>query len=141
MKASIHGYYGALISKDVDTMLSFCSEDVTLDWESFTFRGRSEVKAWAEEFGRIFSEIMIVEIKLEVQRSTAKHDFIIVVSALDGRKGLAPAMGTYSFNEGKIQHVQTILSWDLIFSAKDNRLNPENSFVRAISALRFRLST
>jgi len=142
MKAAIRGAYRALISRDVGLMLSFFTEDATLEWASFTFKGREEIRGWAEELVRMFSNIKILEIELVAKGSTAKHEFAIAVTVPDGRKGLLPAMGTYDFNDGKIQRLWITLSWNLIFSREKDRLDldPENVFVKAISSLRWLLS-
>lgn len=123
MKAIIHNTYEALMNKDFETMLSYCSEDVTLAWASFIFEGKNTVRQWAEGLWQMFSEIKFLEKKLVVDRSAARHDFIIVVTTRAGRKGMLPATAIYVFKNNKIQTLQIAISLGfLYFTKKDLEL-------------------
>jgi len=113
----IRDAYRALVRGDVDRMLSFCTDDVTLDWGPFTFEGEEEVRQWEEELRRMFPEIGILETRLEVHGSTAVHEFIIEVTTPEGRRGILPVTGNYDVKDGKIQRISiTLLRGALIVS-------------------------
>lgn len=105
IKATIHNVYEALKNKDVETMLSYCTDDVTLTWGYFVFEGKNAVKRWAEEMLQMFPEIEHEDDKITVNKNIARHNFVLVVTTTSSRKGILPAMATYDFNNEKIQHL------------------------------------
>ena len=116
----IHGFYRAIINKDVDRMFSFCTQDITLRWASFTFKGRTEVGRWLEELYKLFTKMGIEEANLVINKNEAAHDFVIRVTTPNGRRGILPTKGSYKLKDGKLQEIQMTPSWGfLIFSREE----------------------
>lgn len=110
IKATIRSAYRALLSGDVEGMLSFCMKDTTLNWGPFIFKGRAEIRRWAKELRKMFPTMRIRETELTVHGSKATHKFVIDFTAPNGQRGRLPVMAEYNFKDGKIQHIQMTLS-------------------------------
>ena len=105
VEASIQGFYDALMNKDLEGLLSFCTEDAILMWASFTFKGREEIKRWAMEFGEHFTKLTLENISIVQAKDYTIHRFNITITLPDERKGWAPGVGRYEFKNGKFQRI------------------------------------
>ena len=47
IKETIHNFYRALITGNLEDVLSICTEDVVLNWASFIFKGKDGIRRWA----------------------------------------------------------------------------------------------
>jgi hypothetical protein len=115
----IRSAYTALLSGDIDGMLSHCTNDVTLNWGPFTFEGRSELRRWAEELREMFPTMRIRETKLMVQGSKASHDFLILFRAPNGQQGRLEIRAEYTLKNQQIQYIQTTLSLGVLTFEKE----------------------
>jgi hypothetical protein len=115
----IRSAYTALLSGNIDEMLSFCMNDVTLKWGPFTFEGRSEIRQWAEELRKMFPTMRIRETKLLVHGSTASHEFLILFTAPNGQQGRLEIRAEYTFKNEKLQCIQTTLSLGVLTFEKE----------------------
>lgn len=59
IQATIHNACQALINKDVDTFLSYCTDNVSLVWGPFSFERTDGVKQWAKELGQMFPKLVL----------------------------------------------------------------------------------
>jgi hypothetical protein len=119
IKQVVYGFYQALSLKNLDNIKSLLSDEATLSWGPYDFVGKESILAWANEFFELFPFISIKEKKLEVNESTAKHEFMIAFLTAQGRKGWLPCESTYTIKDGKIHQLKVKLLHGFLAVSKD----------------------
>ena len=104
-KTVARGFWTALVDNDIEKMLSYCNEDLTVSWGPYTFKGVAEVERWAEGLICLFSSMIIVESGITVDGSTAQHVLAFQGSFDDDRRGMLPANILYDFVDGRIKKI------------------------------------
>lgn len=105
IEVSIEGFYNALINRDVERMMSLFTEDATLSWGPFEFKGWNEIKKWATDLGRMFPKLKVNRGGLIVSENQTFHKFTMEVTTPDGREGLIHGEGRYEFDNLRIRRV------------------------------------
>ena len=116
----IKSVYEALACSDVERMLSFYKEDATVEWASFKFKGKNEIKRWAAELRQMFHDLKFRLGPLEVLESNASNKLVMEVTTLDGRKGWMPGESKIRFKDGKVQFFQLTFSEGYILIKKED---------------------
>jgi hypothetical protein len=118
-KTVARGFWTALVDNDVETMLSYCNEDLTVSWGPYTFNGVEEVRRWAEGLICMFQSLTIVENGISVDGSTVKHVLSFQSSFDDDRRGMLPTSVLYGFVDGMIEKMSVTLSPGTLYITRE----------------------
>lgn len=101
----IKAFYDALIAQDVGSLTLFCTEDATLNWAHYTFKGRKEVENWVTEWGQHFFEVTVDHTYMAWEKDWIVHRFNLKIRTSKGQRGWIPGVGKYEFKDGKLHHL------------------------------------
>jgi hypothetical protein len=105
----VHGFYQTLTGKNLDKLISLLSDEASLSWGPYDFKGKESILTWAGELFELFPFMTFKEKSLEVQGSLVKHEFLIAFMTSQGQKGWLPCEGTYEFDGDKFSRVKVNL--------------------------------
>lgn len=119
IKELVYGFCQALTLKNLDKIQSLLSDGASLSWGPYDFVGKESILTWVSEFFELFPFISFKEKKLEVYKSTAKHEFMIAFLTAQGRKGWLPCESTYTFMDSKIHQLKVKLLHGFLAVSRD----------------------
>jgi hypothetical protein len=109
LKKTISFTYNALIDGDLEGALALCTEDVTLYWESYVFKGRDGIRKWIEDIREMFPIMRIIEKGYTAKGNHVFHQFLIDFTMASRRQGLLQIATRYTLRGRKIQIVSIFL--------------------------------
>ncbi|MDQ1280462.1 MAG: Nuclear transport factor 2 family protein [Thermoproteota archaeon] len=106
IKSGIRGVWKALISENLEEALSFYTDDATLTWGQFSFKGIEEIRRWAKELAQHLGKLAFRENELTIEGDKAIQNFTIMFAPPDTFRGIMSGVGLYEFKNGKIQYLK-----------------------------------
>ena len=109
IKKTMRDFVKALVEKDVDKALSFCTEDAIWSTPNGTFKGKEELRRYIEWTNRNVMDQKAVEtgIKVVAQDNIGIYEHIIG-GVVDGMKWETLALCVYEFKDDKVDNMRTV---------------------------------
>lgn len=120
VKELVYSFCQALTSLNLEKIESLLADQVSLQWGPYEFDGKEEILNWAKELHDLFPFIAFKEKALNVQESSAEHEFMIAFLTSRGRKGWLPCEGTYIFDKNQIVNISVKLLHGFLTVSRDD---------------------
>jgi hypothetical protein len=103
------------------------TEEPSLSWGPYNFLGVEDILTWAAELFELFPFMSFKEKSLEVNESSAKHEFMIAFLTTQGRQGWLPCDAEYTFRDDKISQLKIKLLHGFLAVSQDEveRVKPQ----------------